>query len=78
MAAGSDTRRRLKELGQPISARPSAGPGRMMMVGADDGSKGDDPPSDDENTLNDNATLASMSVAEIRSIVREELLKKPS
>lgn len=74
MAAGSDVKRRLKELGQPISARPSAGPGNMMMVGADDGGKG----SDDEETLDDNATLASMSVAEIRTIVREELLKKPS
>ena len=71
MAAGSDDRKAMEEIGVPNSARPSAGPGRMMMVGADD---------DDEKDLDgellfddEKMDLQSVSMGEVRQVIRQEL-----
>ncbi len=63
MTARSDTKTEMVG-NQPISARPSSGPGNMMMVGSDEDE------ADDDMLLFDDERI---SVKEVRKIVREEL-----
>ncbi len=64
MTARSDTKNEMVGY-QPISARPSSGPGRMMMVGSDEDH-------DDDNLLFDDEHVY-FNVQEVRRIVCEEL-----
>ena len=87
MTAGSDCKDDVKATKEGMSGfRPAAAGGRMMMVGsdlpdpedvADDADDDHDSAVDsDDNLLND-AEL-SMTVAEVRALVREELLASRS
>lgn len=77
MAAQSDRRQAKVEIGSPISARPSASPGNMMMIGASDDKQDVDDPSDKAGELltDEEKGRLTCSVREVRQIVREELAK---